>query len=65
MSNEAIASESSSRISVMRAPLGAVLFDWAGTMVDYGSLAPARVFVEIFHRSGVAVTEGGSAWADG
>ncbi len=57
MSNEAIASESSSRISVMRAPLGAVLFDWAGTMVDYGSLAPARVFVEIFHRSGVAVTE--------
>lgn len=40
-----------------RGPLAAILFDWAGTTVDYGSLAPARVFVEIFHRNGIAVTE--------
>ncbi len=35
----------------------AVLFDWAGTTVDYGSCAPARVFVEVFRRRGVAITE--------
>jgi phosphonoacetaldehyde hydrolase len=33
----------------------AVLFDWAGTTVDYGSLAPMRVFVEIFRRRGIAI----------
>jgi phosphonoacetaldehyde hydrolase len=35
----------------------AVILDWAGTTVDYGSLAPARVFVEIFRRRGVEITE--------
>jgi phosphonoacetaldehyde hydrolase len=35
----------------------AVLLDWAGTTVDHGSCAPARVFVEIFRRRGVPVTE--------
>lgn len=34
----------------------AVLFDWAGTTVDYGSRAPAAVFVEIFRRRGVPIT---------
>ena len=34
----------------------AVIFDWAGTTVDYGSRAPAQVFVEIFHSRGVDVT---------
>lgn len=28
----------------------AVILDWAGTTVDYGSLAPAMVFVEVFKR---------------
>jgi phosphonoacetaldehyde hydrolase len=37
-------------------PFRAVLFDWAGTTVDYGSRAPAAVFVEIFRRRGVAIT---------
>jgi phosphonoacetaldehyde hydrolase len=37
--------------------LRAVIFDWAGTTVDHGSRAPARVFVEIFRRVGVAITE--------
>jgi phosphonoacetaldehyde hydrolase len=36
--------------------LQAVLFDWAGTTVDYGSRAPTAVFVEIFRRRGVEVT---------
>lgn len=35
----------------------AVLFDWAGTTVDYGSRAPVRVFLEIFHRIGIEITE--------
>ena len=25
-----------------------VVFDWAGTMVDYGSVAPVMAFVELF-----------------
>ena len=37
-------------------PLKAVLLDWAGTTVDYGSRAPTRVFVEIFRRRGVEIT---------
>jgi phosphonoacetaldehyde hydrolase len=36
--------------------LKAVVFDWAGTMVDHGSLAPMGVFVEAFRRFGVAIT---------
>jgi phosphonoacetaldehyde hydrolase len=35
----------------------AVLFDWAGTTVDYGSRAPTQVFLEIFRRRGVEITE--------
>jgi phosphonoacetaldehyde hydrolase len=38
-------------------PIQAVIFDWAGTTVDYGSRAPARVFIEIFRRRGVDITE--------
>lgn len=34
-----------------------VVFDWAGTLVDCGSRAPALAFVETFARFGVTVTE--------
>lgn len=34
----------------------AVLFDWAGTTVDHGCLAPVASFVEVFRRRGVAIT---------
>ena len=34
----------------------AIIFDWAGTMVDYGCRAPAKVFQEIFSQEGVAVS---------
>jgi phosphonoacetaldehyde hydrolase len=36
-------------------PVRAVVFDWAGTIVDYGSCAPAEAFVEVFRRAGVAI----------
>mgnify|MGYP006285023869 CR=1 FL=1 len=35
----------------------AVVFDWAGTTVDFGSKAPVMAFVEAFDRFGVAVSE--------
>jgi phosphonoacetaldehyde hydrolase len=34
----------------------AIVFDWAGTTVDFGSRAPAIVFQEIFRRCGVDIT---------
>jgi phosphonoacetaldehyde hydrolase len=36
--------------------LQAVLFDWAGTTIDYGSRAPVEVVVEVFRRRGIDVT---------
>lgn len=36
--------------------LTAIVFDWAGTTIDYGSCAPASVFQEIFHRRGVPIS---------
>src|ERR1700744_5295361 len=34
----------------------AVIFDWAGTVVDYGSLAPMGAFVETFSEFGVMIS---------
>ena len=34
----------------------AVIFDWAGTMIDFGSFAPMGVFVEAFRTFGVEAT---------
>lgn len=34
----------------------AIVFDWAGTMIDHGSRAPAIVFVEIFKRQGIEIS---------
>ncbi|MGV1759731.1 phosphonoacetaldehyde hydrolase [Rhizobium sp. A22-96] len=36
--------------------LKAVVFDWAGTVIDFGSFAPMGVFVEAFSRFGIEVT---------
>ncbi|RVT51548.1 phosphonoacetaldehyde hydrolase [Rubrivivax albus] len=36
--------------------LAAVVFDWAGTVVDFGSLAPMGAFVELFASEGVHIT---------
>jgi phosphonoacetaldehyde hydrolase len=39
-----------------RGPLKAVVLDWAGTTVDYGSFAPAAVFVRLFERRRIKIT---------
>ncbi|HET6519049.1 MAG TPA: phosphonoacetaldehyde hydrolase [Geminicoccaceae bacterium] len=39
-----------------RGPIEAVLLDWAGTTMDFGCLAPAVVFVEVFRRRDVPIT---------
>ncbi len=33
-----------------------IIFDWAGTVIDYGSRAPASVFRRIFEQEGVPIT---------
>jgi phosphonoacetaldehyde hydrolase len=37
-------------------PVQAVLFDWAGTTVDYGCRAPTEVFRRVFAQAGVEIT---------
>jgi phosphonoacetaldehyde hydrolase len=37
-------------------PIKAVLLDWAGTTMDFGCMAPAVVFVEVFERRGVPIS---------
>ncbi len=39
-----------------RGPIEAVLLDWAGTTMDFGCLAPAVVFVEVFKRKRVPIS---------
>jgi phosphonoacetaldehyde hydrolase len=34
------------------------VLDWAGTTVDFGSLAPARTMEQVFARVGISLTEG-------
>jgi phosphonoacetaldehyde hydrolase len=38
--------------------LKAVVLDWAGTTIDYGCIAPAAVFIEVFRQHGVDITAG-------
>jgi phosphonoacetaldehyde hydrolase len=39
-----------------RGPIKAVILDWAGTTVDYGCCAPAKVFMQVFAEHGVDIT---------
>jgi phosphonoacetaldehyde hydrolase len=39
-----------------RGPIKAVILDWAGTAVDYGSFAPTAVFLRLFESQGVSIT---------
>ncbi len=41
---------------IYKGPVKLVIFDWAGTTLDYGCYAPAVVFVEVFKRYGVEIT---------
>ncbi len=40
----------------MNSKIKAVIFDWAGTTVDYGCFAPLEVFLDIFSQAGVSIT---------
>ncbi len=40
----------------MSKKIAAVIFDWAGTTVDYGCFAPVQAFVEIFKHFGIEPT---------
>jgi phosphonoacetaldehyde hydrolase len=39
-----------------RGPVRAVILDWAGTTVDFGSLAPVAAFVQLFAEQGVTLS---------
>lgn len=39
-----------------RGPLKALILDWAGTAVDYGSFAPTSVFLRLFESQNVQIT---------
>lgn len=39
-----------------RGPVKLVIFDWAGTTLDYGCYAPAVVFIEVFKRRRVEIS---------
>jgi phosphonoacetaldehyde hydrolase len=41
----------------MSFPVKAVVFDWAGTMIDFGCMAPVRALVEVFAAEGVTLTD--------
>lgn len=38
-----------------RSPVKAVILDWAGTTVDFGSFAPTAVFLKLFESQGVPI----------
>ena len=37
-------------------PIQAAIFDWSGTLVDYGSRAPVEGFVRLFERQGISAS---------
>lgn len=43
--------------TVQTASLKALVLDWAGTTVDFGSLAPARTLQQLFGRAGIELSE--------
>lgn len=39
-------------------PIQAVIFDWAGTMIDFGCRAPVKALREVFAEAGIEIAEG-------
>lgn len=39
-----------------RGNIKGLIFDWAGTTVDYGCMAPTTVFIEVFKQKGVEIS---------
>ena len=54
--NSIAAPETQALAAADLSPLQAVIFDWAGTLVDFGSLAPTQIFVEAFATFGIRIT---------
>ena len=40
----------------MECNIKGIVFDWAGTLVDYGCIAPTAVFVEVFKKHGIVIS---------
>lgn len=40
----------------MEKRIKAVIFDWAGTVIDYGCFAPVQAFIDAFQRVGIEIT---------
>ncbi|MBS7700598.1 MULTISPECIES: phosphonoacetaldehyde hydrolase [unclassified Chelatococcus] len=40
-----------------RGPVSAVIFDWAGTVLDFGCIAPVAAFREAFAEEGLSISE--------
>ncbi|KAF1005972.1 MAG: Phosphonoacetaldehyde hydrolase [Luteibacter sp.] len=40
-----------------RGPVAAAIFDWAGTVLDFGCMAPVEAFREVFEEAGVPISE--------
>ncbi len=45
------------KIDTYRGPLKLAILDLAGTVLDFGSRAPAATFVEIFERNGIQISD--------
>lgn len=43
--------------AAFRGPISTAIFDWAGTVLDFGCIAPVRAFQEAFENAGLAITE--------
>ena len=39
-----------------RRPIRCVILDWAGTTMDFGCMAPAVVFMQVFEKAGVPIS---------
>ncbi|MGL4403020.1 MAG: phosphonoacetaldehyde hydrolase, partial [Fusobacteriaceae bacterium] len=42
--------------NIMKKKIEGVIFDWAGTTVDYGCFAPLEVFLKVFNEAGIEIT---------
>lgn len=40
----------------MNFPVKAVVLDWAGTMIDFGCMAPVRALIDVFHAEGLSLS---------
>ncbi|MBZ4691250.1 MAG: phosphonoacetaldehyde hydrolase [Cereibacter sp.] len=44
-------------LSVLHGPVTTVIFDWAGTVLDFGCIAPVNAFRDAFAQAGVEISE--------